>query len=117
MDGKGRIKEIWFFTSIGLIPYIAGSLLEVILSCVLTVDEGVFLTWIGTVTVIYSIFVVMASLKGLHSYSFGKIIASILMTLVLLFVLLFVGIILFSLFQQITSFFSTLWYEVLLRMQ
>lgn len=117
MDGKGRIKEIWFFTSVGLIPYIVGTVIELILSRVLTTDEGMFLTLISTVATIYSVFLIMASLKGLHSYSLGQIVGSIIMTLVLLFVLLFVCIILFSLFQQIVSFFSTLWYEMLLRLQ
>lgn len=117
MDGKGRIKEIWFFTSVGLIPYIVGTVIELILSRVLTTDEGMFLTFISAVATIYSVFVIMASLKGLHSYSLGQIVGSILMTLLLLFVLLFICIILFSLFQQIASFFSTIWYEMLLRLQ
>lgn len=114
-DGKGSFKEIACSVAYSLIPYIAASYLAVALSYFLIADEGIFMSVISVIGLIWSGFVLVSTLRSIHEYSFSKTIISILLTLLGVLILIFIGILFIVLLQQIISFFQTIYNELLYR--
>ncbi len=115
LDGKGKFKEIACSTCYAAIPYIVCSYISVIMSYFLTADEGMFMTIITSVGLIWSVILLISAFKTIHEYSFSKAVISILITLVGVVVLIFICVLLVGLLQQITSFFATIYNEIMYR--
>ena len=115
LEGKGRIKEIWVSCAYALVPYIAATLLCVILSQVMTLEESAFLTVIRILGLLYSVFLLITALKIVHSYSFGKTLLCILLTVLGMAFVLFLIVLFFGLLQQVFLFFQTIYMELMFR--
>ena len=115
LDGKGKFKEIACSTCYALIPYIICTYISVILSYFITVDEGMFLTVIAAIGFLWSAVVLIFAFKTIHEYSFSKALLSILITLLGVVIVIFLCVLLIGLLQQITSFFATVYNEVMYR--
>ena len=116
LDGKGRMREIFYVTAVSLIPYLLSVVLTVIMSNVLATDEGMFITWVSGFGILWSAFLLFSGLMVLHDYSFLKTLMSVLLTLFLLVVVAFIAVLLFSLFQQTFHFFEDIYNEINFRM-
>ena len=115
LEGKGRIKEIWVSCAYALVPYIATTLLCVVLSHMLTLDESAFLTVIRVLGLLYSFFLLITALKVVHSYTFGKTLLCILITVLGMAFVLFLIVLFFGLIQQVILFFQTIYMELMFR--
>ena len=115
LEGKGRIKEIWVSCTYALVPYIAATLLCVLLSQVLTLEESAFLTVIRILGLLYTAFLLITALKVIHSYSFGKTMLCILLTVLGMVFVLFLIVLFFGLIQQVFLFFQTIYMELMFR--
>ena len=111
-DGKAHVRDIWLFSSWCLVPYIICTLLGVLLSNVLVVDEGVFIGWVQTVGIVWSVAMLFIALIIIHDYTFFKVLWSTLATLVGIGIVLFLAVLCFSLFQQIAGFISDIASEI-----
>lgn len=111
-EGKGRLKEIWVFTTIAAVPYTISVLLNVILSNVLAPDEGIFLSFILFIGCLWSVLLLLTGLIILHDYSLGRVIWSSILSVACIAVVIFLSILLFSLFQQIFGFFTDIIDEI-----
>lgn len=111
-DGKGRIKDIWLYSSLCLQPYILTSIIRTILSNVFVPDEAVFLTWIDTVGILWSVAMLFVALIIIHEYTFGKVLWSSLGTLAGIGIVLFLAVLGFSLCQQILGFATDIVSEI-----
>lgn len=116
LDGKGRFREIWVVSAVALIPYVAGVYLEVLMSNLLLEDEGTFMTWVVAVGMLYSVLLMFGALSVIHEYTIGKVLWSCLLTLAFMVIILFVCVLLFSLFQQVIGFFEDLYTEIRFRL-
>lgn len=108
MDGNGKMKEIITVTAYSLLPYIFSKILVIILSNVLTASEGMFLTIISTIGIIWTALILIIGLSSIHQYYIGK---TLLTTVISLFAMVIIAIIvflLFSLMQQIVSFIASI---------
>lgn len=115
LDGKGGFKEIACSTCYALIPYIVSTYVNVILSYFVTIDEGMFITIISAVGFLWSAVLLVSAFKTIHEYSFSKALISILLTIVGVIIVIFLCILLIGLLQQITSFFATIYNEIMYR--
>lgn len=111
-EGKAHMRDIWLFSSWCLQPYILCSVLGTILSNVLVTDEGIFLTWINAIGIIWSIGMLFIALIIIHDYSFGKVLWSSLATVAGIAIILFLAVLCFSLCQQIFGFISDIFSEI-----
>lgn len=114
-DGKGTFREIWINFAYSRMTYIITILPIILLSNVLTAEEGFFLNILIYCVNIYSILQLLLATKAAHQYTMKKTIFSMLLTLlgcllVIMIVLLFV-----SLFAQLWSFISTIAQEIMMR--
>ncbi len=115
LDGKGKFKEIACSTCYAAIPYIGCSFISVIMSYFLTIDEGMFITIVTAIGLLWSVILLISAFKTIHEYSFSKAIISIVITLIGVVILIFLCILLVGLLQQIVSFFVTIYNELMYR--
>ena len=112
-EGKAKMREIWIFSSAALLPYIISILFSVILSNVFVPDEGMFISWILYIGIGWSALMLCISLMIIHDYTLGKVIWSTLLTLAGMVLLVFVVVLMFSLFQQIYGFIQDFISEII----
>ena len=115
MDGNGKIKEIASVTAYSLIPYIVSQLICVILSNFLAGSEGITLTIITAIGVIWSAMLIFVGLGAVNQYYAGKNFWTILLTLFAMIVLALMIFLFFSLIQQVLYFIRSIWDEYQLR--
>ena len=108
LNGEGRIKGIFVFSAYALVPYVAALYVTLLLSNVLTLDEGVFSTWLLLLGALYTAFLLFSAIRVLHQYSGGKTIVSILLTLLGMLIVVFLAALAFSLVRQVVTFVMTI---------
>lgn len=115
MDGKGRFLEIWTFCAYALMPYILGMTVVVILSNVLTGDEGAFYEMARWLVLIWTGFSMFIAIKEVHQFSVRKTVATLLLTFMGMVIVVIIVAILYSVFGQFVGFLATLGTEITLR--
>ena len=112
LDGKGKILDICVVLSCALVPYIFARFATTLLSLVMAGDEKVFLNYIVIITEIWGAVIAFSGLEEIHEYSVPKTILAIFLTLVGLTIMLFIALMLLSLFQQLYFFIVTVFYQI-----
>jgi hypothetical protein len=116
MDGEGRFSEIWIAASYALFPFIVVSLPEAVISNFLAQREGAFLGMMSVIANGWSLIFLIAAMKEIHQFSLKKTIISMLLTVLGMGVIIFLGVLIFSLFQQLFIFLYTVYSEIKFRL-
>ncbi len=114
-EGKGSFKNIWIHFAYALVPMLVTSVLDVVLSNVLTLDESFFITYLGIFGTVYTLFLMFVGNGELHQYSFKKNIFSVLASAVGVLIIMFIVFLLFNLFMQIKNFATSVIEEIFYR--
>ena len=113
LNGKGTFKDIFCTVSYALVPYIAATAINTVLSHLLCGDEGVYMTVISVIGILWSVLLLICGLYAIHEYSVLQTVGSILLTLVGAAIIAFFMILFYTLMQQVVSFASSLLNEIL----
>ena len=114
-DGKGNMKYIFMMICYCLFPYIVCNILGMILSNVLTTEEIAIYTLVVALGVAFMIFMFFFGIISIHEYGLAQCLLTILFTIVAALIILFVGILLFDLFQKVYGFLYQIYQEITLR--
>ena len=114
-EGNGTYKEIYCASSYALIPLLFSNALNLILSHVLSLKEGVFMTWIESFAFVWAFCILFASISTIHEYSFSKTMKNLLMTLIGMVFALFLLFLSVVLFENTANIFSIIYNEIALR--
>lgn len=117
LDGKARVKDIWIIMNYALVPYTVFSYVKVLLSNVATAEEGALtnvLLWVG---ILWTAFLLLRALMAYHEFSFSGAIGSVILTIIGVVIILFLLILVMSLFQKIFSTISVVFYEISFRIK
>lgn len=117
LDGEGTLKRICIFSAYALVPYILGTYMSVILSNFLIREESIWINFFAYVGLGWSVALMISAMKAVHQYTMLKTLGSILLTLVAMLLILFLAILLLSLFQQVYVFVYTIYTEILYRIR
>ncbi len=117
MDGEGSFSEIWTCTAYSFFPVALVSLVGAIVSNVLIVDEGAFLTVMEVGALLLTFLMLFISSMIIHQYSFKKTVFSMLLTVVGIAAVIFLMILALSMFQQFGTFLNTVFKELLRRVR
>lgn len=117
MDGSGRLGDIVYCLSVGLLPYIGYQLLSLLLTNVLTAEEGAFLHLLLAIAVIWSAVLMILGLKTVHEFSFARTVAAVLYSLLGIVIILFLALLLWSLFTQLAMFITSIVDELSLKLK
>ena len=117
LDGEGTMRNICIYSSYALIPYVVSTFINVILSHILVQEEQVFFFAVYYIGLIWTGILLFSAIKAVHQYSVTKTLAAILLTVAAMLVILFLAVLLLSLFQKVYVFFYTLYTEILYRIK
>lgn len=116
MDGKGSFKDIYNVVGYALFLKVLLSIINIPLSHVFTTDEAFFYYGIETFGYVVMVFLLFMGMMTVHEYSLGKAVLTLILTLVVIGILVFLGLLIFSLIQQIIIFIITVYREIVLRL-
>lgn len=114
IDGSGSFKEIFMVAMYAQYPYIWLSGLYIVLSHVLSLDEGALLSFCLALGVVCIVFYGFIGLVSVHGFGFFKGIASVFLTVVALVIIVFVLLMLVSMSGELVSFIDTVYNEIVL---
>ena len=115
-DGKGRFKDIYIGMCYALVPYILIQLPMILVSNMLTFEEGSFYSVLLSFSVIWCVFLVFVGLMEIHDYSPGKTFIFLIVTIVGAGVILFLMLVFFSLLSDAVAFFVSFYREIVFRL-
>jgi hypothetical protein len=115
MDGEAKAREIWTVYAYSLIPNIVFTLPLVLLSNVMTLNEKDFLNLGYLVATMWGYLILFVGLKTVQQYTVRKTVLSVLLTLFGIFVILFLLVLFYSLYQQMALFVNTIYRELSFR--
>ncbi|HPX71576.1 MAG TPA: YIP1 family protein [Acholeplasmataceae bacterium] len=117
LDGKGKMKEIFMTIMYGLIPYIWISIPITLISNFLIREELQLYYAIIAIGAFLSGYKIFMGLLVVHEYTLFKTILTILFTLVAIAVMIFIGLLLLTIFQQVYGFLKSIYEEIILRVR
>lgn len=115
-NGKGKLKDIFIVLCYSLTLLIIGDSLICFLSNFVTTEETMILTAIQMLIYVWFAFLIVAGLGTIHEYSLGGNLASILLTVVAAAIILFLGVLLFTMLERMVSFFKDVIEELMRRL-
>lgn len=115
-DGEGKFKDIYITSAYALIPFVISYLPILFLNNVLTAEEGIFINYMALLVKIYSVVLIINAIKSVHQFTLKKTIATIILTVFGILIIIFLGFLLFTLFQQVIDFIISIVNELLFRM-
>ncbi|MGM1045433.1 MAG: YIP1 family protein [Bacillota bacterium] len=116
MDGEGKFKEIVIATAYALIPLILLQVPLILLSNVMTIQESAFYSLLESAGYLWFFVLLFVGMLTVHQYSVTKTVITIILTMIVIGIIIFLGLLFFSLAQQMLSFFTTIYKEVIFRM-
>ena len=114
-DGKGTIKEIYSSLAYAFIPIIVADAVNLVLSHVLTLDEGVFMTWIVMASRIYAAAMLFIIDGTIHEYDAGRCLKNVFLTVIGIVFVVFLVFLAMVLFENTANIFSIIYNELVLR--
>ena len=115
-DGKGRFRDIYMGMCYALVPYSLIQLPMILVSNMLTFEEGSFYSVLLTVSVIWCLFLVFVGLMEIHDYGPGKTLIFLIVTVVGAAVIIFLLLTFFSLLSDAVSYFVSMYREIIFRL-
>ncbi len=112
VDGEGRFRDIYLFTGYAVAPVAILFLLSVPVSYMLTRDEGMYLTLIQNIGLIWAAFLFFAGNTTIHQYSGGKSVLAIAISILGIAIMIFVALLLITSYQKMASVVMDVWREI-----
>ncbi len=115
-DGKGRFKDIYMAMCYALVPYVLIQSVMILVSNMLSYEEGSLYAVMLGISVIWCVFLVFVGLMQVHDYSPSKTLIFIIVTVVGAGVILFLVLVFFSLLSDAAGYFVSLYREIVYRL-
>ena len=116
-NGKSKLKDIYIVICYSLTVLLIGDAVVTFASNFVTTEEVMILTALQMVCYAYFVFLLIAGLGTVHEYSFAGNLASMVMTIVAAAVILFIGVLLFTMLERMFSFVVSVAEEMMRRLQ
>ena len=115
-EGKGSFKDIFMVTCYSLMPLIIFQFITPVISHFMTLNELVYLQIIDGVGFGWMILMLLLSIQEIHEYTGGKMISTLLLTVIGAAIIVFIVLLFFSLLQELGSFVYSIYREFSLRL-
>lgn len=115
MDGEGKMKDIAVFTGYSLLPMFLIQFPLIGISHLITVEEGTFYYVFTVLSYLWTAALLLLGMMVTHQYSMKKTILTTILTIVGMGILMFIGLLFFSVIQQMVTFVITIYKEVRFR--
>ena len=115
-EGKGRFRDIYMAMCYALVPYSLIQLPMILVSNMLTFEEGSFYTVFLSISVVWCVFLVFVGLMEVHDYGPGKTFIFLIVTVVGALVIIFLILVFFSLLSDALAYFISIYREIVYRL-
>ncbi|MNJ54762.1 Yip1 domain protein [compost metagenome] len=115
MDGEGKFVEIFTSTCFALFPMVIINFPWIWLSNVISMQETTFYYYSSSFAILWSMYLLFVGNMTVHQFTPSKTIGTILLSLVAMGFMAFLCLLFFSLIQQIVSFISVIYQEIVMR--
>ena len=117
LDGEGTLKRICIFSAYSLIPYVASLYITTLMSHFLINDEGVFISCIHYAGLLWSGLLLFNAVKTAHQYTVIKTVSAVALTIVSMLIMMFLLVLVLSLFQKAGLFIYSIYTEIQYRIK
>ena len=115
MDGEGKFKEIVMATAYALLPLVMVYVPATIASRFLVIEEISFYYLPLAIATIWFVGLLFVGTMTIHQYNIPKTIFTMLLTVVVMGLIIFLGALVLSMFQQIVEFGINIYRELAFR--
>lgn len=115
MDGEGSPIQIWVGSAYALLPYIIIQLCIVVITNFVSAELFPFIQIFAYIGILWSAFLMFHAVYTIHQYSISQTILNMLLTILGMAIILFIGVLVYSLLLQIYIFVYTLFSEIMFR--
>ncbi len=115
-DGKGRMSQIYMGTAYALTPYPLIQIPMIILSNVVTKEEGAFYVFAGSLSIIWAAMLIISAMMQIHEYTLSKTLFFLVASLFAMLVIVFILLLFFSMISQGIAYFVSIAKEIMFRM-
>src|SRR5690625_6544846 len=113
MDGEGKFKEIIIVTAYALLPLVLVYLINIPISNFITIEEAPIYYLVESAAMLWAIALLFIGIMTVHQYTVGKTVGTFIVTLIVIGIILFLGLLFLSLIQQMISFGETIYKEII----
>lgn len=114
-DGKGNMGEIFKVICYAIIPLVWFGIPLTFISGSLIQEELAIYTTLSTISVVLTGYMGFFGLLVIHEYGLAKTIITIIATIIAIAVIIFVGLLILTLFQQVFGFLQQVYDEFIMR--
>ena len=115
-NGKGKLSDIYTVVCYSLTVLIIGEALVCFLSNFVTTEEVMILQTVRMICIAWFAFLIVAGLGTIHEYGLGGNLASIVLSVAAAAIILFIGVLLFTMLERMVSFFTSVAQELMRRL-
>jgi sugar lactone lactonase YvrE len=115
MDGESKLKQIFAASAYAMIPYIIGTVVQALMSNLLSRDELSIYDMIATATYGWMFLLFFIKVMVMNDYMVGKTLQVVIISILTGISLLLVGILLFVLSSHVFNFFKEIFLELYIR--
>ena len=116
MQGEGRLKDISIAIGYSTFPLIISLNLATIVSLFIADGEEAFYYLIMIIGIAYAVIMMVLGIMQVHNYSLSKTLVTLILTMAAAFIIIFIGLLLADLVNQIYSFFYSIYIEIIFRL-
>ena len=92
MDGMGTMKDIYISMAVSLKPYVSFGLILMLLSHVLSLEEGFLYTTLNTILIIWVLALLIFGMLMTHDYMLGEGMKSVVLTIIGIALIIFLAL-------------------------
>ncbi|MGG1633162.1 Yip1 family protein [Paenibacillus sp. FSL K6-3182] len=115
MDGEGKFKEIVMATGYALVPMVILYVPMTIASRFMVQEETAFYYLVMSISTIWFLALLFVGTMTVHQYSAFKTIITMLLTVIVMGIIVFLGTLVLSMMQQIIDFIINIYREIIFR--
>jgi hypothetical protein len=115
MDGEGKFKEIVMATGYALVPIVLLYVPITVASRFMVEEETAFYYLVISVSSIWFVGLLFVGTMTVHQYSAFKTIITMILTIIVMGIIVFLGTLVLSMMQQIYEFIVNIYREIIFR--
>jgi len=114
-NGKGNMRDIYIVVCYSLVPMLIMNAFTTFISNFVIIEEIIILRSIQGMGILWFVFLLLAGLCVVHEYSMGVNLKTLLATAVAAGIIVFLGILFFTLIERMYNFVYSIMQEVIRR--
>lgn len=103
-SGKGNMRDIFIVVAYSLVPLMLTKAVVIFASRYIIIEEVIILRSIEGMGILWFVFVLLAGFCVIHEYSFGVNLKTIVVTALAALIIIFLGILFFTLLERMFEF-------------